>query len=71
MVEEHSNEWVAGVIDWEGWPDCLEHIEADEIEDKDLGNLWYEAQQEYALLENLHDRIRKIIDYERLSSLIA
>jgi hypothetical protein len=61
-VPKGSNEWVYGIIDWEGWPGALEHIAAEEIDDDRLSELWDEAREVYLALEQVKRSIDQVLE---------
>jgi hypothetical protein len=64
VVEEGSNEWVSGLIDVEGWPYVLQMVRADEIEDEAIKVLWTEAIKVNTYLEDILDKILRLLEEE-------
>jgi hypothetical protein len=57
-----SAEWVSGILEWEGWPDALEHVAANEISDDTLRYYWSDAQTLYGSLYQLYEEILERIE---------
>lgn len=61
--QKYTIESLNGKIEWEGGIEAaMEYgIRADDIEDETLGDLWYEATQQWAIFDHLRDEIEDYI----------
>jgi len=56
-----SNEWIAAILDNEGWPEVLGIINPEEIEDKEVKALWTKAEELYDDLEDIFNELHKLL----------
>lgn len=55
-------EFIEHKIDWEGWPDALEWLVADNFGDEELNQLIYDATQLHTQLNYFRERIESRVD---------
>lgn len=56
-----TKEDIRAKIDWEGWPDALEWLDPDEIEDDRVRQLVYDGLVHHSALQNIYDELEPLL----------